>query len=74
MADWEVGITTLDICNIPAVDWQQCCELFWKILLKTILPIVLSTFLKYVLLSYSYRSKSHGLRTSRVEPLRKYAG
>ena len=45
-----------------------------RILLETILPIVLSTFLKCVLLSYSYRSKSHGLRTSRVEQLRKYVG
>ena len=42
-------------------------------MLETILPIVLSTFLKYVLLSYSSRPKSHGLRTSRTEQLRKYA-
>ena len=42
-------------------------------MLETILPIVLSTFLKYVLLSYSSRSKSHGLRTSRAEQHRKYA-
>ena len=48
--------------------------IFWNILLETILPIVLSKFLKYVLLSYSYRSKSQGLRTSREEQLKKYAG
>ena len=24
-AYWEVGVTTVDTCNIPAVAWQQCC-------------------------------------------------
>ena len=37
-------------------------------MLETILAIVLSTFLKYVLFSYSYRSKSHGLRTNNIRP------
>ena len=41
---------------------QQCSSA--EILLKIILPIDLLAFLKYVLLSYFYDSKSHGLRTS----------
>ena len=37
-----------------------------------ILSIALITFLKYVLLSYFYHSKSHGLRTRRIQLLRKF--
>ena len=57
---------------------QQSCisasKVFWKILLKNVLPIVLPTFLKYMLLPYSYHSKSHGLRTSLAMQLRKHVG
>ena len=70
----EVGTTTLDTCNIPAAVVHQCCQLFWKILLKIILSIILSAFLKYVLLTYFYHSKSHGLRTSRIQLPRTFVG
>ena len=55
--------------NIPAAVVQQCCQLFWEILVKTIFSIILPAFLKHVLLSYFYHSKSYGLRTSHTEPL-----
>ena len=35
----------IDICNIPAAVVQHGCWFFWRILLKTILPIILPTFL-----------------------------
>ena len=66
-----VGATTLETCNIPAAVLQQCYQLVQKILLKIILPIVFLIFLKYVLLFYFYYSKSHDLRTRRIQPLRK---
>ena len=43
-------------------------------LLKIVLPIVLLAFLKYILLSYSYHSKIHGVRASRIQPPRKLIG
>ena len=43
-------------------------------LLKIVLPIVLLAFLKYILLSYSYHSKVHGVRASRIQPPRKFIG